>query len=98
MTQVLDAPVATTEATSFPPLNAFDRCEGVTYVLDNGRHFNGCGAQGFVRAVLPSEQDLIFCKHHANEYEPALGVLGVRYFDESGMINTKPTDPSRSNV
>jgi len=37
------------------PLNSLDRCDR-------------CGAQAYVRAILVSGGELLFCSHHAKEY------------------------------
>lgn len=81
---VLDQPTVSTEMPSFPLVTSetCDRC--------------GPGTQAFVRAVMPSGNDLVFCKHHANQYAAGLAGAGARLEDESGTINLKPTDPSRS--
>ncbi|TSA20923.1 MAG: hypothetical protein D4R69_04135 [Actinomycetales bacterium] len=41
------------------PLNAVDRCDR-------------CGAQAYVRAVMLSGGELLFCGHHAKEYAEKL--------------------------
>jgi len=46
------------------PLTAADRCDR-------------CGAQGRVRVLLLSGSDLVFCGHHAREYDAKLKDLGV---------------------
>lgn len=42
-----------------PELTAADRCDR-------------CGAAAQVRAVLSTGGELLFCNHHAREYEPKL--------------------------
>jgi Zn ribbon nucleic-acid-binding protein len=42
-----------------PELTAADRCDR-------------CSAAAKVRALLPSGGELLFCGHHAREYEPKL--------------------------
>jgi hypothetical protein len=54
----------TLSPTTYPSLTAFDRCDR-------------CGAQGRVRARLLSGSDLVFCGHHAREYDAKLRDLGV---------------------
>lgn len=46
-------------STSTEALGPQDRCDR-------------CGARAQVRAVLPSGLDLLFCGHHAREYDAAL--------------------------
>lgn len=45
-----------------PELTATDRCDR-------------CGASAQVRAVLPSGGELLFCGHHAHEFEVRLRAL-----------------------
>lgn len=47
------------------PLTAFDRCDR-------------CGAQARVRVLLASGADLVFCGHHAREYDAKLRDIGVQ--------------------
>lgn len=58
------------------PLSAFDRCDR-------------CGAQAFVRAVLPGGGELLFCRHHARKHEDRLRKITVSYVDE-GDGNSAP--------
>ena len=70
-------------------LTPFDRCDASAVVGGpNGRSERGaCGAQAYVRAVLPSGQDLVFCAHHGREHEAALAAAGARVRDESDTID-----------
>jgi hypothetical protein len=76
-------------AQSVAPLALSDRCDAAAVVMDpRGRRARGtCGAQGFVRAVLPSGHDLVFCAHHGREHEAALAAAGALVRDESGTID-----------
>lgn len=38
----------------------------------NELYCDRCGAASKVRYVFPNGQDLVFCGHHAREYEPQL--------------------------
>jgi hypothetical protein len=71
------------------PLTLTDRCDAPAVVGGrNGRTGRGgCGAQGFIRAVLPSGNDLVFCAHHGREHEAALAAAGATIRDETGRIN-----------
>jgi hypothetical protein len=71
------------------PLTLADRCDASAVAGGpNGRTSRGaCGAQGFVRAVLPSGNDLIFCAHHGREQKAALAAAGAAIHDETGKIN-----------
>jgi len=76
-------------APAVAPLTAFDRCDASALVGGpNGRPERGaCGAQAFVRAVLPSGQDLVFCAHHGREHEAALAAAGATIRDGSDTID-----------
>ncbi len=76
-------------ATELPPLTAFDRCDASALVGGpNGSSLRGaCGAQAYVRAVLPSGQDLVFCAHHGHALEAALGAAGATIRDDSDGIH-----------
>ncbi len=76
-------------APTVAPLTLADRCDARAVVGGpNGRTGRGaCGAQGFIRAVLPSGNDLVFCAHHGREQEAALAAAGATIRDETGKIN-----------
>ena len=42
-----------------PPLNALDRCDA-------------CGGRAYVRVLLTSGGELLFCGHHFRKHEPSL--------------------------
>ena len=73
------------------PLTLADRCDAPAVVGGpNGRTGRGpCGAQGFIRAVLPSGNDLVFCAHHGREHEAALAAAGATIRDQTGTINAQ---------
>jgi hypothetical protein len=75
-------------AVTVAPLALTDRCDAAAVVMNpKGRGGRGaCGAQGFVRAVLPSGHDLVFCAHHGREHEAALAAVGATVRDESGTM------------
>lgn len=66
---------ATTVAAS--PLTAIDRCDR-------------CGAQAYVRAVLASGSDLLFCAHHWHENADALRAVAVSVQDELDRLSDVP--------
>lgn len=43
-----------------------------TTTLGPGDRCDRCGARAQIRAVLPNGLDLLFCGHHAREYDAAL--------------------------
>ena len=55
------------------PLNAVDRCDR-------------CGAQAYVRAVLLSGGELMFCAHHAKEYAAGLKRIVAHIQDETEKL------------
>lgn len=59
------------------PLTAVDRCDR-------------CGAQAYVRAVLLSGSDLLFCAHHWHENEVKLREISQSVYDESERLASVP--------
>ena len=51
-------------------LTAVDRCDR-------------CGAQAYVRVLLPGGLDLLFCAHHNRQYSSALADIAVEIQDET---------------
>ena len=76
-------------APAVAPLALADRCDASAVVGGpNGRTGRGaCGAQGFIRAVLPSGNDLVFCAHHGREHEAVLAAAGATVHDGTGALN-----------
>jgi hypothetical protein len=56
------------------PLSATDRCDR-------------CGAQAYVRVVLASGSELLFCAHHARAHEERLREVAATYQDETARLN-----------
>ena len=52
------------------PMNALHRCDR-------------CGAQAYVRVLLPSRLELLFCAHHNRQYASALADIAVEIQDET---------------
>jgi len=42
-----------------------------------------CGAQAYVRVLLPSRLELLFCAHHNRQYSSALANIAVEIQDET---------------
>lgn len=61
-----------TSALATSPLKATDRCDS-------------CGAQAYIRAVLP-DGELVFCGHHGRKHEAKLRPLTVEWHDETGRL------------
>jgi len=59
-------------ATTTQPLTAADRCDR-------------CGAQAYVRVVLPVGE-LLFCAHHAREHAPKFSALATEVHDETDRL------------
>lgn len=55
------------------PLTASDRCDR-------------CGAQAYVRVILTSGGELLFCGHHARKHLPALETLAEHIQDETHQM------------
>ena len=63
-----------------------------------------CGAQAFIKAVLPAGTDsdgvpneapeLLMCAHHGREHMPKLKMIAVRIVDESSFINKAASESS----
>jgi len=45
-----------------------------------------CGAQAYVRVLLRSRQDLLFCAHHYRQHAPALAKVAVAIHDETQRL------------
>ena len=54
-------------------LTAVDRCDR-------------CGAQAYVRVLLPSRLELLFCAHHNRQYASALTEIAVEIRDETDRL------------
>ena len=59
-------------------LSALDRCDR-------------CGAQAFVQVELDAGAELLFCAHHAHQYEGKLREVATRIHDESDRLSARPT-------
>jgi hypothetical protein len=58
-------------------LTAVDRCDR-------------CGAQAYVRVLLPSRLELLFCAHHNRQYSSALANIAVEIQDETMRLACVP--------
>ena len=70
--------VTTTLAT---PLTAADRCDR-------------CGAQAYVRVVLGSGGELLFCAHHGRAHDAKLRQLDAAITDETDRLTAEATTSS----
>lgn len=74
------APVETEGDPMEVKLRAVDRCDQ-----------RSCGAQAFVRVVMPGGGDLLFCGHHGRKHEVALREKALKIYDYTNTINEKPS-------
>jgi hypothetical protein len=54
-------------------LTALDRCDR-------------CGARAYVRVLLPSGLELMFCAHHSRQHASALAEIAVEIQDETERL------------
>jgi hypothetical protein len=45
-----------------------------------------CGAQAYVRALLPNGLELLFCAHHSRQHSSALTKIAVDIHDETDRL------------
>jgi len=45
-----------------------------------------CGARAYVRVLLPSRRELLFCAHHNRQYASALTKIAVEIHDETDRL------------
>jgi hypothetical protein len=67
------APAEAVPAASTWLLTAADRCDR-------------CGAQAYVRVLLPGRRELLFCAHHNRQHAPALAKIAVEIQDETRRL------------
>lgn len=76
----MSASTTTLRPDTSSPLTAQDRCDR-------------CGAQAYVRAVLPGGGDLLFCRHHARTHGDRLRQVALSVLDESDRLEATPVAP-----
>jgi hypothetical protein len=55
-----------------------------------------CGAQAYVRVVLPGGGELLFCAHHARQHGEALARIATEIQDETDRLSPGNAEtPSR---
>jgi hypothetical protein len=64
-----------TATQTLAPLSAADRCDR-------------CGAQAYVRVVLPSGE-LLFCAHHAREHQGTIAAVATHVQDETDRLRAE---------
>lgn len=80
----------------FGPLTALDRCDANAAKMNADKNLvqGQCGAQAFVRAVMPSGFDLLFCAHHADKQTANLIAKGASLYDGTLKINKQASQSS----
>lgn len=70
--------IAVTEPAALTPADRCDRC----------------GAQAYIRVVLGSGSELLFCAHHGRKYSDGLREVAIHIHDESEKLEaTSPIAP-----
>jgi hypothetical protein len=64
-------------ATATAPLTTADRCDR-------------CGARAYVRVLMPSGGELLFCAHHGRANTAALEALDAEIQDQSEILAATP--------
>ena len=67
----------TTAIAPSAPLSAIDRCDR-------------CGAQAYLRVMLETGGELLFCAHHAREHGPKLREVATEFQDETHKLEDTP--------
>lgn len=67
----------TTATAPSSPLTALDRCDR-------------CGAQAYLRVLLQSGGELLFCAHHAREHGDKLREVAASIQDETAKLADSP--------
>ncbi len=63
------------------PLTAADRCDR-------------CGAQAYVRVVLNSGGELLFCAHHMRQHDDSIRKIASEIQDETSRLHEKSATSS----
>ncbi|GLU48048.1 DUF7455 domain-containing protein [Nocardiopsis ansamitocini] len=61
------------------PLTAADRCDR-------------CGAQAYVRVVLSSGGELLFCAHHMRKHDDSIRKIASEIQDETDRLHSTKAD------
>jgi hypothetical protein len=56
-----------------------------------------CGAQAYVRVVLPGGAELLFCAHHSRQHADALAKVAVEIQDETDRLAPGSSGASARN-
>jgi hypothetical protein len=69
---------------------------GRTGPMNAGHRCDRCGAQAYVRALLPSHRELLFCAHHYRQHLPALAKVAVDIQDQTERLARREWPALRS--
>ncbi len=59
---------------------------GSAGLMNAGQRCDRCGAQAYVRAILPSYRELLFCAHHYRQHAPVLAEVAAEIRDETERL------------
>ena len=57
-----------------------------TWLLTPMDRCDRCGAQAYVRVLLPGGRELLFCAHHNRQHASALAEIAVEIHDETSKL------------
>ena len=57
-----------------------------TWLLTVVDRCDRCGAQAYVRVLLPGRRELLFCAHHNRQHASALAKIAVGIHDETARL------------
>lgn len=57
--------------------------------LSAGDRCDRCGAQAYVQVELLEGAELLFCAHHARQYEDKLQEIALVIYDESNRLSAQ---------
>ena len=63
--------------------------------LTTAERCDRCGAQAYVRVLLPSGGELLFCAHHGREHASKLREVAAEIQDESERLTAPAPAPER---
>jgi hypothetical protein len=57
-----------------------------TWLLTVVDRCDRCGAQAYVKVLLPGRRELLFCAHHNRQHASALAKIAIGIHDETGRL------------
>ncbi len=54
--------------------------------MNTGHRCDRCGAQAYIRVLLPSRRELLFCAHHYRQHAPALAKVAAGIQNETERL------------